>query len=73
MKTSNSPEQYLYRESIDRMSDGNFYLRSCNDDCESDKIRLIKHGSFIKHGCKLEKVLGFRLKEINKTMKGISG
>lgn len=62
VKTSNSPEKllYLYQESIDRMSAGNFDLRSCNSNCEELKAQMKKDGNFVEHGCELEKVLGYR-------------
>lgn len=50
-KLSNSPEQLLClsQESIDRMSEGNFYHRSCNSNCEEWKALMIKNGNFVEY------------------------
>ena len=58
----------LYKESVKRMEQGNFDLRSWNTNNAELKEEMIKDEKFVEHGCELEKVLGYRYNTPNDTI-----
>ena len=70
IKTSNSISELsqLYTEAFDRMQQGNFELRSWNTNCGDLKQQMIEDHNFVEHGCKLEKVLGYKYSTLNDTI-----
>ena len=60
--TSNSSEKliHLYKECSSRLSKVHFNLQSCNTNCNVLRDVMIKDDKFIKHGCTLDKVLGYK-------------
>ena len=60
--TSNSTEELtqLYRECSSRLKDVHFNLQSCNTNCKELKEIMISDDKYIKHGCRLDKVLGYK-------------
>ena len=60
--TSNSTEKliHLYKECSARLSKVHFNLQSCNTNCDTLKDVMINDGKYIKHGCTLDKVLGYK-------------
>ena len=62
VKTSNSTSHLseLYLESLRRMEEGNFHLRSWNTNSKELLNQLVADNTFVQHGCELEKVLGYK-------------
>ena len=60
--TSNSTEELtqLYHECSSRLKDVHFNLQSCNTNCNKLKEIMISDDKYIKHGCRLDKVLGYK-------------
>ena len=60
--TSNSTEKltHLYEECSSRLSKVHFNLQSCNTNCDELKKVMISDDKYIKHGCPLDKVLGYK-------------
>ena len=70
IKTSNESSvlSNLYKESVVRMNQGNFALRSWNTNCEELKQELLDDQNLVEHGCDLEKVLGYNYSTSHDTM-----
>ena len=70
VKTSNDIERltWLYQESVSRLDGVGFELRSCNTNNMTLKQLMLDDGRFITHGCKLDKVLGYRYSAESDTM-----
>ena len=51
IKTSNNVEEleYLYKESVQRLQQGNFELRSCNTNLDSLKHKMIEDNKYVEH------------------------
>ena len=60
--TSNNSEKLteLYRECASRLEKVHFNLQSCNTNCAELKQAMIRDGRYIKHGCSVDKVLGYK-------------
>lgn len=50
----------LYEQSVERMTQGGFDLRSCNTNSKKLKNLMIRDKRFVEHGCEFEKVLGYK-------------
>ena len=62
VKSHNSEDELvqLYVNSVARMGQGNFDLRSCNTNSEKLKEIMIKDTRYVEHNCDFEKVLGYK-------------
>ena len=62
IKTSNDAVELenLYKESVQRLQQGNFELRSCNTNLNTLKQKMIEDDKYVEHGQKVEKVLGYK-------------
>ena len=49
----------LYSDSVTRLAQGNFDLRSCNSNSDKLKALMQSDNKFVEHGCDAEKVLGY--------------
>ena len=60
--TSNSTEEltHLYKECSSRLGEVHFNLQSCNTNGDELKEVMISDDKYIKHGCTLDKVLGYK-------------
>ena len=60
--TSNSSEELtqLYKECSFRFDKVHFNLQSCNSNCDKLKDIMKSDDKYIKHGCTLDKVLGYK-------------
>ena len=61
VKTGNSVEELtqLYLESVKRLEDVHFDLRSCNSNSSELQAQMKKDDRYVKHGQELDKVLGY--------------
>ena len=60
--TGNSSDELkpIYQQSVDRMKEGGFCLRSWNSNCEELQRMMRDDNNFVSHEEEFEKVLGFR-------------
>ena len=60
--TSNSSEELtqLYKDCSSRFDKVHFNLQSCNSNCDKLKDIMKSDDKYIKHGCTLDKVLGYK-------------
>ena len=62
VKSHNSEDELvqLYVNSVARMGQGNFDLRSCNTNSKKLKEIMLKDTRYVEHGCEFDKVLGYK-------------
>ena len=69
--TGNSTEELieLYQESARRLGAAHFNLQSCNSNDSVLRDLMIKDNRYVKHGCQLDKVLGYKYDAISDIIK----
>ena len=71
VKSHNSEDQLieLYSNSVERMGQGNFDLRSCNTNSNKLRELMIKDKRYVEHGSEYEKVLGYKYSPVKDVIK----
>merc|ERR1711872_587970 len=70
-KSHNSEDHLieLYSNSVERMGQGNFDLRSCNTNSNKLRELMIKDKRYVEHGSQFEKVLGYKYSPVKDVIK----
>ena len=71
VKSHNSEDQIinLYSNSVERMGQGNFDLRSCNTNSKKLKELMILDNRYVEHNSSYEKVLGYKYSPVKDIIK----